>query len=594
MAIIKRLFGVGVMGAVLATAIPALGQTNPQAQTEPDVTKSATASVSGDTGLWFVPTAEVLQHKKWSVSFYRENADYGQGFTDVTNFPISLAVGLGNRVELFGSFTTVTRIDRDTRPLFFVSPSGAPAGAGGGIVNEYPLVREGWIGNRPGDVRVGAKIAVVSQSDTSPVSFALRGIVKLPTGDDDLGASTGKSDFSVDAILSRNFRAVELSVFGGGIFRGDPAGFTLTDGIRWGLGAGFPANSRLRFTAEVTGEKYMDNVIKAPANFAGFDGSIAPTSTNINSPVYAALGATWQADSGFFLGAGANWAGTLNARSNARCPIASLTCSSFGDNGGDSLGIQVRIGYHPGARDGVATAAAAAARLAAERAAAAAAAAAAAERARLAAIPPANRPPTVRAACDPCTVEVGKVSTVSADAQDPDGDALTYRWTANTGSFTNSTALRTPWTAPSVVGPVPVTVTVTDSRGASATDSVTIQVVELTVKEFVFEDVHFDFNRYDLRADSLRILDEAITAMQANPTLRLEIEGHTCNIGTAEYNLALGERRASAVRDYLNSRGVNPDRLSIVSYGEERPKYENTREETRRLNRRAALVVRLQ
>ena len=82
--------------------------------------------------------------------------------------------------------------------------------------------------------------------------------------------------------------------------------------------------------------------------------------------------------------------------------------------------------------------------------------------------------------------------------------------------------------------------------------------------------------------------------MQANPTLRITIEGHTDNIGTAEYNLALGERRATAVREYLTSRGVNADRMQTVSYGEERPKYDNSREETRRLNRRGALVVRLQ
>ena len=79
----------------------------------------------------------------------------------------------------------------------------------------------------------------------------------------------------------------------------------------------------------------------------------------------------------------------------------------------------------------------------------------------------------------------------------------------------------------------------------------------------------------------------------AEPDLRIEIEGHTCNIGTAEYNLALGERRANAVRDYLTSRGIGADRLRTVSYGEERPKHDNAREETRRLNRRAALVVRL-
>src|SRR6202008_4188591 len=79
-----------------------------------------------------------------------------------------------------------------------------------------------------------------------------------------------------------------------------------------------------------------------------------------------------------------------------------------------------------------------------------------------------------------------------------------------------------------------------------------------------------------------------------NPTRNIIIEGHTCSIGTAEYNLALGERRARSVQEYLTSRGVAAGRLEIRSYGEERPKYDNAREETRRLNRRAALVVKIQ
>ena len=79
------------------------------------------------------------------------------------------------------------------------------------------------------------------------------------------------------------------------------------------------------------------------------------------------------------------------------------------------------------------------------------------------------------------------------------------------------------------------------------------------MKKYTFEDVHFDFDRSTLRPEATRVLDEAVTAMQADPTLRLQIEGHTCNIGTAEYNLALGDRRANAVRDYLVSRGVAAD-----------------------------------
>ena len=142
---------------------------------------------------------------------------------------------------------------------------------------------------------------------------------------------------------------------------------------------------------------------------------------------------------------------------------------------------------------------------------------------------------------------------------------------------------------------MPVTVTVTCPQdGKTASDTVNINVIRPAVKQIVFEDVHFDFDRYSLRPEATRALDEAITAMQQNATLRIQIEGHTCNIGTAEYNLALGDRRANSVRDYLTSRGIAASRLGTVSYGEERPKHDNSREETRRLNRRAALVVNLQ
>jgi OOP family OmpA-OmpF porin len=192
-------------------------------------------------------------------------------------------------------------------------------------------------------------------------------------------------------------------------------------------------------------------------------------------------------------------------------------------------------------------------------------------------------------------VEVGKTSTVSAIATDSIGCVVTWQWSAPTGSLTNPRAQNTPWTAPMQTGPVPVTVTVTcPTDGKTASDQVTIQVIAAPVAPpIVFEDVHFDFDRYSLRPEAVRTLDEAVAVLQRNPDVRVEIEGHTCNIGTAEYNMALGERRANSVRDYLVSRGISASRFSTVSYGEERPKYDNAREETRRLNRRAALVVRL-
>ena len=75
----------------------------------------------GDTGLWYVPTGEVLPRKKWSMSAYRVNFDDNQGFTDVSNWPLTFGFGIGDRAEIFGSWVLVNRIDRDIRPLFVAS-----------------------------------------------------------------------------------------------------------------------------------------------------------------------------------------------------------------------------------------------------------------------------------------------------------------------------------------------------------------------------------------------------------------------------------------------------------------------------------------
>jgi outer membrane protein OmpA-like peptidoglycan-associated protein len=532
-------------------------------------TRPATASVTGDTGLWFLPTAEVLPNGKWSVSFYRANHDFGQGFTDVSNWPLAVGYGIKDHVELFASWTVLTRIDRDSRPLFFAP---LEVGSGGGVVNEYPLVRQQWTGGSRGDLRLGAKFNIVSQADDSPVSFAIKGSVKLPTGNEDTGASTGKTDFAIDGILSGEAgQAIELTATAGYVKRGDPDGFELINGIRWGVGASFPSRSSLRITTEFHGERYVGsggaNTVVARPNFVAEDGSVAPLNTVVKHPFYIAAGLTWQSSGGLFIGGGLNWSSAVKDR-------------VIGDNGfRDKLGIQFRIGYHPGVRTNVVAMAGPAVTDAPPMAAPTVTA------------PPANRPPTARATCDPCTVEVGKVSTITAICTDPDNDSLTYRWVTNSGTIANTTAQQTTWTAPMTVGAVPITLTCTDPAGLSANADVTIQVVQPAVKEYVFEDVHFDFDRNTLRPDALAVLDEAITALKASPTLKLQVEGHTCNIGTAEYNMALANRRAVAVRDYLVSRGITGDRLSVVSYGEERPKHDNDREETRRLNRRAALVV---
>jgi outer membrane protein OmpA-like peptidoglycan-associated protein len=524
-------------------------------------TRPATPTHLGDTGLWFVPTGEVLPARKWSVSLFRSNFDYEQGFTDVSFWPVNVAVGLGDRAELFASVRGVVRIDRDARPIFF----DVEADEGGGLVNEYPFVTRGWSGNQFGDIWLGGKVNVLSEHRQAPVAVAVRGMVKLPTADEGDGAGTGQADFAVHGIVSKELNErVEVSGFAGAVWRGDPDDIALSNGFQWGFGAGFPTRRSLRFTAEVHGEMNFEDEVVAPAGLlTGVDGSVSPAVSGYDGPLNASLGLTWQSARGVFVGAGVN----ANLRLDGREEVA----GSFEDVTGDSLGFQLRVGYHPGVRIYVPP-----------------------PPPPPPPAPPANHPPAVKARCEPCSVDVGKSATVTGEAQDPDGDPLTYKWATPTGTLQNPADRQTLWTAPQQPGPVPVTITVDDGKGGTASDTVTIQVVRPPVKEFVFEDVHFDFDRYSLRPEATRILDEAIKALQENPELRLEVEGHTCNIGTAEYNLALGERRATAVRDYLSQRGIGADRLRTVSYGEERPKHDNAREETRRLNRRAAMVVRVQ
>jgi len=532
-------------------------------------TRPATTTVNGDTGLWFVPTGEIVPAKKYAISAYRVNFDRDQGFTDVSDWPATFAFGLADRAEIFGAWTLVRRVDRDVRPLFVSTEPNA-----GGLVNEAPFIRQGWSDNQLGDLWLGAKINLTSQWRQQPVAFAVRGMFKIPTAkDDDEGVGTGKLDFAFDVIASKEVnQRVEVSGFGGVIVRGDPDGIDLANGLRWGFGVGVPSRKSLRFTAELHGERYLSDAVTIESPMVtpliAADGTAPPLVSNLKSPVNATFGLTWQGSNGVFAGAGINWNLNMKARDKY--------FSGFDDRTGDAAGWQFRIGYHPGVRVYV---------------------------------PPAPPPPppappvavapthnlTVRAQCNPCTVEVGQVSTVTATAMDSIGCAVTYSWSAPTGTFSDRTNRQTPWTAPQQPGTVPVTVTVTCPQdGKTASDTVNIQVTARPVREFTFEDVHFDFDRYSLRPEATRALDEAIATMQANPDLNIEIEGHTCNIGTAEYNLALGERRATAVRDYLTSRGIGANRLRTVSYGEERPKHDNSREETRRLNRRAALVVRLQ
>ena len=103
--------------------------------------------------------------------------------------------------------------------------------------------------------------------------------------------------------------------------------------------------------------------------------------------------------------------------------------------------------------------------------------------------------------------------------------------------------------------------------------------------------VYFSYDTAALDGNSKGSLFRQAAFLNANPTLTVTIEGHCDERGTREYNLALGERRAAAARDYLLAQGVDPARIKVISYGKERPAMAGSNEESWAKNRRAATVL---
>ena len=149
-------------------------------------------------------------------------------------------------------------------------------------------------------------------------------------------------------------------------------------------------------------------------------------------------------------------------------------------------------------------------------------------------------------------------------------------------------AATTPSTPPSTTAPT--TPETPAAKPPAATGPTTTAAPRPQVAEFAanpnLKDIHFDFDKYDIRPGDAKILDGNATWLKANDVLVL-IEGHCDERGTNEYNLALGERRAKATMNYLVSQGVQANRITIISYGEERPLCTEKNEACWARNRRA-------
>jgi len=135
---------------------------------------------------------------------------------------------------------------------------------------------------------------------------------------------------------------------------------------------------------------------------------------------------------------------------------------------------------------------------------------------------------------------------------------------------------QTPYTPPPAPGPV------TSSAIPGSTQDFVVNVGDL---------VYFDTDSHDLRADAMPVLDAQAAWLKRYPGVQVRIEGNCDERGTREYNLALGARRANAVRDYLVNHGVSAARINTISYGKEKPVDAGTGEEAWSRNRNAHTVL---
>lgn len=136
--------------------------------------------------------------------------------------------------------------------------------------------------------------------------------------------------------------------------------------------------------------------------------------------------------------------------------------------------------------------------------------------------------------------------------------------------------------------------TKTGAGAAPAAPTKSVGIVPGSEQDFIAnvgDRVFFDFDKYSVRADAKATLDKQVAWLKKYPTYNLTVEGHADERGTREYNLALGERRANAVKEYLAANGLPAARVKTISYGKERPVALGSNEAAWSQNRRGVTVL---
>lgn len=489
----------------------------------------ATPTYEGTTGLFHLPSAYTLGKGKMSFSLFRDNLDRDPKDEDISIHGLSLGYGVTDRFEIYGNVGLQNRIDADA--LFQA-----------GYANDYPFVNTAWE-TGVGDVKLGAKYKFLDDYHGAPVGLAVRGFVKLPTADEAKGLGTGKPSYGADLLLSKSLgRVADLHGALGYQINGDPdqpRPVDIGNAVKWGVGVNVPTCMILQVQAEVTGAIYKGADAKQ------------------TSPVDLVVGPVLWIKPGLFVRAALSWNLNFDDR-------------GLGSSSKSWTGRHISVGYHPGTR----------------------CCAIETPKPPPPPPPPGNRPPTVTCEVDRSPVAPGRTVQMRANASDPDGDPLTYTWSASSGRIAGSGAAVSLDTT-GVVAPTTVTVnvSVSDGRGGSAQSVCSVGLSTPLRPAEAVTCVSGGFPRNLARPNNVdkACLDDVAARLRQDPRSRVIIVGHAdASERTPE---VVARKRAEAMKSYLVAeRGVDEARITARSAGADRPLDRGTSAPARARNRRVEVI----
>lgn len=511
-------------------------------------------SLTGETGLFRVLQANTLCKRQLTVQLSYQQIKRDPGAVMVEEGALAFGYGLTDKLEVslvLRALSVDIDHDPDDDVAFYNGKFIGGPSKEDGTGNPHFGVKYNFVKERQGMIGLAGHI-----------------YMDLPRGDEqrevDLGGTsfmgTGKAQYGGSLIASKAFGWVGTNInVGYTVFDGveTPGNFKMNNWFTYGLGLHGPVGKPLQGIVEVNGYSLAENnsVSDSVATAVGLDGNRIPDDDRL----YFTGGFRFLSKKGF----SAAVAGTY---------------TEMNFSGESEWGAIAKIAW----TSGCATARTApppppAAEVMPEAAAA------------VTDFEQQNLPPTLRLMPEKTVVMAGEKINISALAQDPEGQPLNYEWMPESGVLTGM-GEDVMWQAPEDCDEIiEIKAQVADDAGQTATDAVSIKVICPDGPEVIaepLERVFFEFDRSYLTPKMQGNVDKVIAYMKLNPNVTVIVEGHTCSIATDEYNMALGQRRAASIRNYMVSKGIAGSRLKAISYGEIRPAFGNSTEDSRRKNRR--------